>query len=134
MTPVDASKKVNENKTYLNLYPIEISDPIKHEFEVGEKVRIVKKKGLFDKGFVPRWTEEIFTISKTLYTDPPTYRIKDYNDEEIHGTFYEPELQKTNQEVFRIEKVLRTKGDKILVKWKGYSNHFNSWINKSDLH
>ena len=49
------------------------------------------------------------------------------------GTFYEKELQKTNQEEFRIEKVIKRKGDKIYVKWKGYDNSFNSWINKKDL-
>ena len=53
--------------------------------------------------------------------------------EPIAGTIYEKELQKTSQEKFRIEKVLKRKGDKILVKWKGYDNSFNSWINKKDL-
>ena len=50
------------------------------------------------------------------------------------GTFYEKELQKTNhQEEFRIEKVIKRKGDKMYVKWKGYDNSFNSWIDKKDL-
>ena len=49
------------------------------------------------------------------------------------GTFYEKELQKTNQEEFRIEKVIKRKGDKMYVKWKGYGNSFNSWIDKKDL-
>ena len=53
--------------------------------------------------------------------------------EEIIGTFYEKELQKTNQEEFRIEKVIRQKGDKLYVKWKGYDNSFNSWIDKRNL-
>ena len=55
------------------------------------------------------------------------------NGEEITGNFYEKELQKTNQEKFRIEKVLKRKGDKLYVKWKGYGNLFSSWINKKDL-
>ena len=55
------------------------------------------------------------------------------NEEEITGIFYEKELQKTSQEKFRIEKVLKRKGDKLYVKWKGYNNSFNSWINKKDL-
>ena len=50
-----------------------------------------------------KWTEEVFTVSKIQYTDPPTYKIKDYNNDEIQGTFYEQELQKTNQQVYRIE-------------------------------
>ena len=61
------------------------------------------------------------------------YIINDLNGEEIIGTFYEKELQKTNQKEFRIEKVLKKKGDKLYVKWKGYDNSFNSWIDKKDL-
>ena len=56
--------------------------------------------------------------------------ISDLNGEPITGSFYEKELQKTSQEKFRIEKVLKRKGDKLYVKWKGYDNSFNSWINK----
>ena len=55
------------------------------------------------------------------------------NGEEVTGSFYEKKLQKTSQEKFRIEKVLKRKGDKLYVKWKGYNNSFNSWINKKDL-
>ena len=55
------------------------------------------------------------------------------NGEEIKGSFYEQELQKTEQEVFRIEKVIRRKGDKSLVKWVGYPMEFNSWIKNKDL-
>ena len=61
------------------------------------------------------------------------YVINDLNDEEIIGTFYEKELQKTNQQGFRIEKVIKRKGNKLYVKWKGYDNSFNSWIDKKDL-
>ena len=56
--------------------------------------------------------------------------VSDLNGEEIIGIFYEKELQKTSQEKFRIEKVLKRKGDKLYVKWKGYDNRFNSWIDK----
>ena len=55
------------------------------------------------------------------------------NGEPITGSFYEKELQKTSQEKFRIEKVIKRKGDKLYVKWKGYDNRFNSWIDKKDL-
>ena len=66
-------------------------------------------------------------------TVPWTYAINDLSGEEIIGTFYEKELQKTNQKEFRIEKVIKRKGDKLYVKWKGYDNSFNSWIDKKDL-
>ena len=59
--------------------------------------------------------------------------INDLNGKEIIGTFYEKELQRTSQEEFRIEKVIRRKGDKLYVKWKGYDNLFNRWIDKGSL-
>ena len=59
--------------------------------------------------------------------------INELNGEKIIGSFYEKELQKTNQKDFRIKKVLKRKGDKLYVKWKGYHNSFNSWIDKKDL-
>ena len=64
---------------------------------------------------------------------PWTYIISDLNDEEIVGSFYETELQKTNQTEFRIEKVIKKIGDKLYVKWKGCDNSFNSGIDKKDL-
>ena len=62
-----------------------------------------------------------------------TYTISDLNGEEIVETFYETELQKTNQKEFRVERVLRRKGNKLHVKWKGYHSSFNSWIDKKDV-
>ena len=78
-------------------------------------------------------TEEVFVVSKIQNTVPWTYVINDLSGEEIIGTFYEKELQKTNQQEFRIEKVIKRKGDKLYVKWKGYDSSFNSWIDKKDL-
>ena len=74
-----------------------------------------------------------FVVSKFKNTVPWTYVISDLNGEPIFGSFYKKELQKTSQEKFRIEKVLKRKGDKLYVKWKGYNNLFNSWIDKKDL-
>ena len=97
MTPTNASKKENELRVWRNLYPnnLEIKD-IKPKFSVGDKVRISKKKKTFEKGYTTRWTEEIFTIVEVKRTSPVTYRIVDLNREEITGTFYKPELQKTD--------------------------------------
>ena len=64
---------------------------------------------------------------------PWTYVINEINDEEITGELYEKELQKTNKKESRIEKVIKREGDKLYVKWKGYDNSFNSWIDKRDL-
>ena len=106
-TYINADKKVN-NK-----------DP---KFNVGDHVRMSKYKNIFAKRYIPNWNKEVFFIKKVKNTVPWTYVINDLNGEEITGTFYEKELQKKNQEEFRIEKVIRRKGDKLHVKWKGYDN------------
>ena len=72
-------------------------------------------------------------IKKVKNTVPWTNTINNLNGEEIVGIFYKKELKKTNQEDCRIEKVIKKKGDKLYVKWKGYNNSFNSWINKKDI-
>lgn len=135
VTPVEASLKKNEGIVMFNLYGKEMlsSAATAAKFKVGDKVRITVKKGVFEKGFTPRWTEEVFTISKVQNTDPPTYKIKDCAGEEIIGTFYESELQVTNQEVFRIEKIIKRQGNRSLVHWKGYPDAYNSWVDNKDL-
>ena len=66
------------------------------KFKVGNRVRISKHKNIFAKGYMPNWSEEVFISSKIKNTVPQTYVINDLNGEEIKGTFYEKELQKTN--------------------------------------
>ena len=94
------------------------------KFKVGDHVRISKFKNIFAKGYTPNWSEEIFVVKKIKNTVPWTYIINDLNGEEIVGSFYEKELQKTGQKEFRIKKA--TKGNKLYVKWKGYNNSLNS--------
>ena len=103
------------------------------KFKIGDHVRISKYKNIFGKWFTANWSEEVFVISKVKNTVPWTYVINGFNSEEITGSFYEKEFQKSNQNEFRIERVVKRKGDKLYVKWKGYDNHFNSWIDKKDL-
>ena len=90
------------------------------KFQVGNHVRI--SKNIFAKGYTPNWSDEFFIIKKVKNTIPWTYVISDLNGEEIVGKFSETELQKANQGEFRIEKVIKGKGDKLYVKWKGYEN------------
>ena len=116
--------------TLILIKKINNKDPI---FKVGDRVRISKYKNVFAKGYVPNWSEEVFVVNKIKNTAPWTYEINDLNGEKIIGSFYEKELQKTSQEEFRIEKVIKRKGDKIYVKWKGYDNSFNSWTDKASL-
>ena len=125
-------KSINvKDNTYINTSKeINNKDP---KLKVGDRVRISKYKNIFAKGYMPNWSEEVFVIKKVKNTVPWAYVINDLNGEEIIGTFYEKELQKTNQEEFRIEKVIRRKEDKLYVKWKGYDNSFNSWIDKKDI-
>ena len=72
-------------------------------------------------------------VSKIENTVPWTYIVSDLNGEEIIGSFYEKELQKTSQKEFRIEQVLKRNSDKLYVNWKGYDNSFNRWIDKKDI-
>ena len=102
------------------------------KLKVGDHIRISKYKNIFAKGHAPNWSEEVFVVSEIKYTVPWTYVVSDLNGEEITGSFYEKELQKASQEKFRIEKVLKRKGGKLYVKWKGYYSPFNSWIDKKD--
>ena len=83
---------------------------------------------MFDEGYTQQWTEEVSKISKIQLTISVTYKITDYNGEEIQGSFYEQELQKMSQNSFRIEKVLKRQGYKSLVKWMGYPMSVNSWL------
>ena len=87
-------------------------------------------KTFFAKGYVPNWSEEVFLITIVENTVPWLYVISDLKGEEIFGTFYKKELQKTSQKGFRAEILIKRKNDKIYVKWEGYCSSFNSWIDK----
>lgn len=104
------------------------------KFELGDKVRIVKYKNIFAKGYVQNWTDELFIVSIRYESNPATYGLKDLMGEDIKGRFYEQELQKVDKkddDVYVIEKVLKTRrrNGKVehLVKWRGYEDKFNSW-------
>ena len=95
MKPVEASKLKNKFTVYKNLYPEKEKIIKKPKLKVGDRVRITKKKGKFEKGYTTRWTREIFVIVQVFKTNPVTYKINDLKGEEIKGSFYEEELQKT---------------------------------------
>jgi hypothetical protein len=134
MKPIEGSKKENETQVYKNLYAKEDKTKSVNKFKVGDKVRISKYKSVFDKGYLPNWTTELFTVSKVLITNPVTYKIKDYKNEEVTGIFYEQELVKFDKQDqdYEVEKILktRTRNNKkeYFVKWVGYPNTMNSWI------
>ena len=121
---------------YFNLYGDMEQLSSKPKFKISDKVRISKyKRQTFDNGYIPNWTEEVFIIDKIQYTNPITYKQKDLNDEEMQGSFYETELLKAKQDIFRTDKVIKRDYMKklALVKWEGYSDDFNSWIPMKNL-
>ena len=131
MKPVD-----EKSSTYIN-FSKEVNNK-DAKFKIGDIVRISRYKNIFAKDYFPNWSEENFVIKKFKNTAPWTCTISDINGEEIVGTFYEKELQTNKKKnkskrVFRVEKVIKRKGDKLYVKLKGYGSSFNSWINKKDI-
>ena len=97
------------------------------KFQVGDHVRVSKCKYIFAKGYTPNSSEDVFIIKTVKNTAPWTYVISDLNGEEVVESFYEKEpKKKKNQKQFRIEKVIKRKGNKLYVEWKGYDNSFNS--------
>ena len=102
------------------------------KFKVGGNARISKYKNIFAKGYVPNWSEEVFVIKKVKNTVLWTYTISDLNGEEIVEKD-EKELQKTNQNEFRVKKLTKRKSDELYVKWRGSDSSFNSWIDKKNI-
>ena len=102
MKPVDV-----KDNTYID-FKKEVNDR-DPKFKVGDHVRISEYKKIFAKRYTPNWSEEVFLIKKVKNTVPCTYAINDLNGEGIMGTFYENEQQKTTQQEFRIEKVIKKK-------------------------
>ena len=135
MKPIDVNK-TNEKYIKNNFYTYEITNKIP-KYKINDLVRIsLKRRQLFDKpnGNI-KWSEELFKIYKINKSNVISYQIKDLNDEIIKGIFYEKELQKARNtsNKYIIEKILKTKGNNIFVKWRGYSNNFNSWIDKNSV-
>lgn len=135
MKPIEVSHKnvkIVLNRIRSQKYYKNIKDEPK--FAVGDLVRISKSKHIFEKGYTPNWTTEIFTITKVFPSEPFTYYLKDYKENEITGAFYEEELQKCHySDVYLIEKIIRKQGNKLYVKWLGFDDSHNQWISKDSL-
>ena len=134
MTPIEASKKINENKLLIKQYGNEDLSKEKPKFNLGDWVRISRLKGTFEKSYYANWSAEIFKVITIFHTNPITYGLAEYNGERVEGSFYEQELQKTDlTETFLVEKVIRRRKGEVLVKWLGWGNEWNSWIKESEL-
>lgn len=106
----------------------------KIKFRRGDYVRVSSNKVVFEKGYLSNWSFEIFTIAKVCNTIPVTYLLEDFEKNPIRGCFYEQELQKTKYpHNYLIEKIVRRKGDKVLVRWMGFPSKHDSWMNKNEL-
>ena len=139
MTPKEASKPENSKKVYETLMSRENGAPeSKVKFVKGDRVRISVHKRLFEKGATANWSEEVFEVSDILPTRPVTYRLQDYTGENIDGGFYNEQLQKTDLNIYRIDKILRKrkKGgvNEVLVRWSGYPDKFNQWLPANSVH
>lgn len=135
--PAQVSKE-NETKIWFSQYANVEKNP-KVKFQVGDHVRIPKEKTVFSKGYIEKWTDEIFTVhSVNTKYKPELYTLRDENDEIIQGSFYPQELQRVENPVnlYRIEKIIRKRmkngKQQALVKWKGYKNP--TWIDMKQLH
>lgn len=136
MRPIDVNK-VNQFKLLNTVYKKNATLPaVNHsKFQKNDHVRISKFKSIFEKGYTPNWSTEIFKVKKvSTTTDPVTYKLVDINDNAIEGCFYEQELQKTaNKDIYLVERISRKKGNKLFVKWLGFGDNENSWIDSADL-
>lgn len=138
MSPESASKESNEvelwNEQFGEVFLPSVSKP---KLKKGDMVRISRIRGTFEKGYLPGWSHELFFIAKVLRTVPPTYKIVDWNKEPIEGSFYEQELQKTTNDTFLIEDVVKTRvrngKREAYVKYVGYDNKWNEWIPADNL-
>lgn len=133
MRPIDVNDKT-VNAVRVRLLPKQSKTIKRAKFKIGDHVRISKYKHVFTKGYQPSWTTEVFRIHEVRSTKPVTYILEDERGEIIKGGFYEQELLKTRfKDVYLVEKVLRTKGDKSYVKWLGFPSSANSWVDNKDL-
>ena len=127
----------NEEKVWNNLYAKRLkAKPIKPKLKVGDRVRLNKKHRVFKKGYLPGWTEEVFVVAQVRTGVVPTYKINEWDDTPLTGTFYDEDLQKvtvTDDALFRVEKILKRKRDKVYVRWKGWPDKYDSWMEKRDL-
>lgn len=112
----------------------------KPKFSIGNMVRISKEKMIFTKGYEQKWSTEIFKIKKVLNRERFVYVLEDLTDEEIQGTFYEPELTRVrvkDSQMYKINQILRSRGKgvskQVYVSWVGYPDKFNSWIAASQV-
>ena len=145
-TTIHTVKMKNETIKTIKMKPIDVNLPTSFaeyneesnekdpKFKEGDHVRISKYKNIFDKGYAPNWSGEMFVVKKIKNTVTWTYVISDLNGEEIVGIFMKKNCRKLIRKNLELKgKAIKRKGNKLYVKWKVYNNSFNRWIDKKDL-
>ncbi len=133
MKPNNVSKK-NEKNILHYVYNTRSTILSKNKFNIGDVVRISKYKTIFEKGYTPNFTTELFRVINVNRKFPVTYHIEDMKQTPIAGQFYEMELQKTKYpDSYLVEKVLKRKGKKVFVKWLGFPSSENSWVSENEI-
>ena len=129
-------KKSDQDKIWLRLYGSNGPSKPKRKVKADDKVRISKVKGVFEKGYMPNWSEEHFYVKKEEPRKRPVYKLEDEDGMDIKGQFYKEEVQPISENRYVVEKILRKRKSKgkeeFFVKWKGWPAKFNSWITEDD--
>ena len=150
MSPIEARLKKNYKEVYKKLYGTRIDEDIDYmsnksvrerlpKFSVGDKVRISLVKLFFEKAATASWSEEIYIVNEILdITQPICYKLKDFADEPVKGTFYSQQLQPTSASIYRIDKILKKRTTKkgvkeCLVRWANWDPKFDSWEKESNI-
>ena len=136
MTPIEASRPENSLTVWHNIYGAYMAEKYgAPTYKIGQTVRISKYKSIFDKGYLPNYTEEFYKIKEVKLGRPTVYTLEDLKGEAVDGLFYDGELSpynETDETTYKVEKVLgkkTVKGKKfVLVKYKGWPDKFNEWL------
>ena len=138
MAPRSVTKRDESRLWKLQYPPQEIRNPSpSFKFNLGDTVRISHIRRPFDREYDERWTMEYFVVeSKDIKEGIPVYTVKDTFGDEVKGTFHESELNKVRvneHTTYRIDKIIKRRGDQVLVQWLGWPKKFNSWIARGSL-
>ena len=142
--PADVSGADVEQRIWKRLYYDDWSkqNTRQHPLAIGQRVRLSRWKGEFEKGYMPNWSREHFTVSDTQRArrgnaSRTVYKLLDTSGEPIEGAIYPEEVQAIQENAVEVDRILKTRGRganvEVLVKWKGWPEKFNRWIRKSDL-
>jgi hypothetical protein len=138
ITPYQVTEK-NEARLWRKLFKYKPPDKCVFKFNIGDIVRLSSPKEVFDKGYEQKWTDEVLILSERIARSPAIYKIKDLNQEDIDGFFYEHEMQEVIKldDVNKVEKVIKNRTlngvKESYIKWRDYPDSFNSWVRTEDI-